>query len=110
VQARDSSTLAESAVVSVSAELDTSGPTAPGVPTVDLSAYLTQTTDHTWTTSTDAGSGIDYYEYSIGTSAGAADVLTWTNIAQVLTYQATGLSLSTGTDYYTSVRAVDVLW
>jgi len=50
-------------------------------------------------------SGIDHYEYSIGTTSGSADVTSWTNSGILLNVTKTGLSLTEGSTYYFSVRA-----
>lgn len=71
------------------------------------STSLTQTPSLSWSAATDAHSGVSHYELAIGTSAGGTQVLAWTNISNVLTYQRSGLSLSNGQTYYASVRAVD---
>jgi hypothetical protein len=63
--------------------------------------------NHTWIGSTDACSGTSFYEIAVGTSAGADDISAWANIGNVTAYQVTGLSLTPGTNYYTSVRVTD---
>ncbi len=56
---------------------------------------------------------LDHYEFAIGTTAGGSDILGWTNIGTVTSYQAidgvAGISLflSEGIDYYISVKGVD---
>lgn len=62
----------------------------------------------TWIASTDSGSGMLRYEIAIGTIAGGTSILNWTNIGNVTSYSHTGLSLTLGTTYYTSLRAIDV--
>lgn len=99
----------ESDVVSSSGWLvDVTAPTTPG--TLDdgvLQANLTETNTLTWTASTDALSGIDFYEVALGTAPGNTDTLSWTNVGNVTSRKLTGLSLVSGTTYYASVRAVD---
>ncbi|HEX4923638.1 MAG TPA: fibronectin type III domain-containing protein, partial [Bdellovibrionales bacterium] len=89
---------------------DDTDPTAPGTPNdgaTHNSAAETPTV--TWTASTDTGgSGIASYEFAIGSTSGATDVLTWTDITNVTSYQRTGLTLTNNEDYFVSVRAVDV--
>lgn len=51
-----------------------------------------------------------HYEVALGTSAGAQDVVAWTNVGSSTSYQFTGLAAQTlapSTDYYISLRAVD---
>lgn len=62
----------------------------------------TQLSAH-WT----AVSGAAGYEYAIGTAAGLADVVGWTDNATALAMTQTGLNLSPNTTYYASVRAYD---
>lgn len=55
------------------------------------------------------------YEVSLGTSPGGGELLYWTDIGNVNTYQiidgtdGASISLSAGTDYYFAVRAIDGL-
>ncbi|MGI6103244.1 MAG: DUF2341 domain-containing protein [Patescibacteria group bacterium] len=86
----------------------------------------TTTLSLTWEAATDAISGIQKYQYALGTTPGATDVVTWTdstaqiasvsrtagsigvaNAATTYEQSVTGLSLSNGTTYFASVRAVD---
>lgn len=60
-----------------------------------------------WENFTDADSGISTYEYSIGTTEGGTDELTWTNAGMVTSIEATGLNLRTSQIYYFNVRAID---
>ncbi len=50
-------------------------------------------------------SGINRYEYAIGTSPGAFDVVGWTSTGSNQYVTKTGLGLSEGVNYYFSVRA-----
>ncbi len=52
-------------------------------------------------------SGLVKYEYSIGTSAGATDVKTWTDNTTSTSVTATGLTLQSSTLYYVNVRTTD---
>ena len=61
----------------------------------------------TWTGFTDSLSGIGNYEYSIGKTSGAKDVLGWTIVENDTTVTATELTLEDGTTYYTTVHAID---
>ena len=58
-----------------------------------------------WSTTQDTHSSIARYWYAIGTSAGATDVVNWTDNWYSDTAIASGLSLVYGTTYYFSVRA-----
>lgn len=50
---------------------------------------------------------LDSIEYSVGTSVGATDVLTWTSHTIAQTLAVSGLSLSINTNYYINIRAKD---
>jgi len=57
-----------------------------------------------WDASIDMESGVSYYWYSIGESAGASDVVAWATVgAETIT--VTGLSLTHNQDYYFTVQA-----
>jgi GH25 family lysozyme M1 (1,4-beta-N-acetylmuramidase) len=60
-----------------------------------------------WSTATDANSGVSNYEYAIGTTPGAQNIVAWTNNGNNTSVTKTGLSLSLGQKYYFSVKAVD---
>jgi CheY-like chemotaxis protein len=62
----------------------------------------TNTLSANWTST-----GVNGYDYAIGTSAGGTDIIDWTFIGNVTTYTKTGLSLDFGITYYFSVRAND---
>lgn len=71
-------------------------------PTLSYSPVLS------WSAATDVGgSGVQKYQISIGTSIEAANVLGWTDIGNLTSYQASGLTLTDGVKYYPSIRAVD---
>lgn len=61
----------------------------------------------TWTGFLASNSPLSRYDFAIGTSPGAIDTKGWTNVATFSTFSITSLSLTTGRDYYVSVRAVD---
>jgi hypothetical protein len=52
-------------------------------------------------------SGLDGYEYSIGTTPGATDVLGWQPAGIDTDFTETGLSLKTSQQYHANVRATD---
>ncbi|MCJ7829496.1 hypothetical protein MUP50_00180, partial [Patescibacteria group bacterium] len=52
-------------------------------------------------------SGLNYYEYSIGTTAGGTNIKNWTNVGVGTSATATGLTLQTSVLYYFNVRATD---
>ncbi|MDC0215353.1 T9SS type A sorting domain-containing protein [Candidatus Marinimicrobia bacterium] len=61
-----------------------------------------------WTGFSDSLSGIDHFEYAIGTSLGGSQAASWTNaLSRDSSASVTGMSLTHLTQYYSSVRAVD---
>jgi acyl-CoA thioesterase I len=91
---------------------DTTPPSAPGTVRDGTGSDIASTTLSTslsanWTASSDAESNILGYKYAIGTSAGATNTLGWTAIGNVTTITKTGLTLTAGTTYYFSVKAVN---
>lgn len=52
-------------------------------------------------------SGTQYYEYSIGTTAGGTTIKGWTNVGTSTSATATGLTLQTDVPYYWNVRVRD---
>jgi len=58
-----------------------------------------------WTNSTDTHSNVTAYWYAIGTTAGATDVVNWTNNGTATTVTHTGLSLIANQLYYYSVKS-----
>lgn len=90
--------------------------TAPGPPATvndgtgaDISAQ-TSTTELSanWTASTDAASGLQKYQYAIGSTPAGTDVVAYTDNGTATSVTASGLTLSVGSTYYVSVRAIDV--
>ena len=77
--------------------------TAAGSPTTTSTTQLSAN----WDMSTDAESGIKGYQYAIGTTAGGAQTVNWTNLSYVSSVTRAGLSLTVGQTYYFSVRAVN---
>lgn len=88
---------------------DTANPSDPTNFTVGASTTSATTAPSaTWTASTD-NRGVDHYEVAIGSSSGATDVLSWTNVGNVTsTTLNSGFTLSNGVTYYTSIKALDV--
>ncbi|OGS28063.1 MAG: hypothetical protein A2297_02220 [Elusimicrobia bacterium RIFOXYB2_FULL_48_7] len=61
-----------------------------------------------WDTAVDAESGISGYKYAIGEAPGATDVSGWIFVgSNVLAITKTGLTLSPGSTYYFSVKAIN---
>ena len=60
-----------------------------------------------WPAFTETISGISKYEYAIGSSSGGTDVIDWTNNTTDTSVTKAGLTLTSGTAYYISVKATD---
>ncbi len=88
---------------------DTTPPTAPSTLLLSDIAKLTQTRTLSWNASSES-CGMSHYEVSLGTSAGATDVIGWTNIGNITNYQFSNISpyLQYDQDYYINVRGVDL--
>ena len=61
-----------------------------------------------WDSFFDEISGVDYYEFSVGSSVGQADVVDWTYNGLDTTMTIGGLTLSNTVTYYVNIRAVDI--
>jgi hypothetical protein len=84
---------------------------APTVGAVDDGAYSMpgSTPMVSWGAGSDSsGSGINYYELAIGTSAGGTQILNWLSVGTVtsITQPNSEINFGAGT-YYVSIRAVD---
>ena len=60
-----------------------------------------------WSDFADTVSGIQYFEYGVGTTSGGLDIRNWTNIGADVSINAADLDLADETTYYVSVRATD---
>lgn len=60
-----------------------------------------------WDAFTCTVSGLNKYQYSVGTTIGGTDIKTWTDNSTTESVTATGLVLRTNQKYYVNVRAVD---
>lgn len=60
-----------------------------------------------WSNSNDTNSAISRYWYSIGTTAGATNVLTWTSNWGATTVTSSSITLTQNTVYYFNVKAED---
>jgi len=75
---------------------------------VDIDTFYTANQiSANWDEAMDVNSGIDHYLMSVGTSAGATDIVTWTTIGNVTSHTLTGLSLFGGITYFINIKAVN---
>lgn len=89
---------------------DNIAPGAPATLALSSATYGSTSTTPTLTWSggtTDAGSGFKDIQYSIGTSAGAVNILGWTTTTTTSSLQVGGLTLVDGTSYYINLRSRD---
>ncbi len=87
-------------------KFDETIPSDPTALTLNGVASTAQTPELQWSASIDNCS-LEKYEVALGTSAGAFDVVGWEDIGTNTSHTFRGLSLSTLTDYYFSLRAKD---
>ena len=82
--------------------------TPPVMNSVSDEIYTTSTTglNGSWS-GTDAESGITRYEYAVGSTNGETDVKGWTSAGSATSATISGLSLTIGSTYYITVRAVN---
>ena len=81
--------------------IDSTPPTTPAVQaSIDEQGVL----QASWS-SQDAETGIAEFQYSVGTVAGATDVLSWTSAGKSTSATLTGLNLQEGIVYYVNVKA-----
>ncbi len=55
----------------------------------------------------DTNSNIGAYWYAVGTTPGGTDIVNWTNNGTAQSFTASGLSLTVGTTYYVSFKAIN---
>jgi spore germination protein YaaH len=69
--------------------------------------YSTTQLSANWGNAKDTNSAVAYYQYAIGTTPGAQNIVAFTNNGTNTSVTKTGLSLSAGQTYYFTVQAVD---
>ncbi len=112
VRAVDNAGNTGSSTTSNGITVDSAPPAAPATVNDGTGADATYTTSTTtlsanWTSVTDPISGLQKYQYAVGTTSGGTQVLSYTDNGTSTTVTNSSLSLSSGTAYYVSVRAVD---
>jgi len=88
-------------------------PPLPGIVQDGLTEELNWTTDSTylasiWMGFSDDLSGLDTFQYAIGTAAGDSNFVTWTGTETDTSFTRSNLSLLDAITYYVSVRAFDI--
>lgn len=111
VRAVDNAGNVGSSTSSSSFIVDTTAPAKPGAVRRGLTGDQPYTTSSTtlsanWNAANDSGSGIGHYDFAVGSSAGASDVLAFTNVGNTLFASVSSLSLADGY-YYLSIRGID---
>lgn len=101
-----------SAVATQTLHIDWSAPYCPTTVSdgsaADVDTVFTTTQlSANWSNAVDTNSAIAYYEYAIGTTPGAQDVVAFTNNGMATSVTESGLSLSLGQVYYFAVQAYD---
>ena len=86
--------------------VDATPPTTPVV-TDDGSFTSSTTTLHATWTAADPETGVALYEYSIGTSAGSAEVVGWVAVGTATSVSRSDLALVNGATYFINVRATN---
>ncbi|MCR9205020.1 MAG: hypothetical protein NXH75_10610, partial [Halobacteriovoraceae bacterium] len=88
---------------------DTTDPSDPSGLNLSGNGGSNSSPSLSWSGSSDA-CGLSHYEVAIGTSAGASNTVAFTDVGHVLTYKFFSIvpPLQTNTDYYMSVKAVDL--
>jgi|GEM_PF-1220213 len=87
-------------------KVDATAPSGGSITNSSNTGSLTQLAA-SWSGFSDPTSGINKYEYAIGTTSGSTDIKTWTNNGTDTGVTATGLNLQTSVKYFFSVRATD---
>lgn len=105
VRATDNAGNTSDVGISQGTTVDTTAPVITAGPTV--SAYTPENRIAAEWSSRDSESKVEKLEYSVGTSAGATDVVPWTDAGLGLGMNHTGLSLSNGRLYYVNVRVTN---
>jgi spore germination protein YaaH/PKD repeat protein len=62
-----------------------------------------------WGPAIETNSYVTKYEYCVGTTPGANNVIDWNDVGTNLSFYQSGLNLVSGTTYYTSVRATNIV-
>lgn len=87
---------------------DSEAPTSPSSLNLTGNATLSSSPTINWTASTD-NKAVTSYEIALGSSSGGTELLDYTDIGFVTSYQFTSLSptLTPATEYFISIRALD---
>jgi hypothetical protein len=106
IKAVDSEPKESTVVNSEFFKFDGTNPSDPGAIALSGSASSATSKTFSWSASVD-NCAFEHYEVALGTTASGTDIVNWLDIGTVLTHNFNGLTLSSATDYYVSVRGVD---
>ncbi|MCR9205494.1 MAG: hypothetical protein NXH75_13005, partial [Halobacteriovoraceae bacterium] len=106
VRAVDTSGLKGDLSSSSAFKYDGTNPSPVSTPVLSGSASSSTSEVVNWASSTD-NCEVGGYEVALGSTSGGNDVVDWTDVGDVNSYQFTGLSLAGATDYFISVRTKD---
>ena len=95
--------------ITIDIEVPMAGSVFDGAGQDEELVYSFTTLESNWSGFSDTVSGIQHYEYAIGTIAGDTDVVAWTNNQLATSFIREDLTLEGGTTYYVSVRATDLV-
>ena len=90
--------------------MDTAAVAGITLSAVDDDVVYPSTTDSptiTWTYTAATGATVSRFEVAIGSTPGGTDISTWSSAGTATSWSKSGLSLTVGSTYYASVRAVD---
>lgn len=110
VKAENNGGLMSTPSVSNGQKIDTTPPSDPsevrdGVASDTDYIPINSVLSANWPASVDAESGIARYWYAVGTSSGASNTIPWTDNATATSFTRTGLGLTNGQVYYTSIKS-----
>jgi hypothetical protein len=92
--------------ISPCATIDDTAPVMNNILSLQDNGSTLSSVNITWDAATD-NCNVAHYEIAIGLSAGDSDILSFTNIGDVTSYQSSGVNFEYDKDYYFSIRAVD---
>ncbi|NOZ73944.1 MAG: T9SS type A sorting domain-containing protein, partial [FCB group bacterium] len=77
-----------------------------GTDSIDIDWQSSTTNLDVYWTGSDSRA-LEYFEWTLSTSPGDSDLVSWINIGNATHYLATNLSLTEGSTYFSNIRAID---